>query len=190
MLHGGLTIQTRECDSIGTFCCASETAILLQILAAFEHAASLSRYMEFLTKLIFVFLTVCALSDSTHAQTGERSNPTIFETGRIAQAVRVEHPPKVDGTLNGPLWNKAVPIRDFRQQEPYEGQPATESPEVSILYTHNELYFGITCHDSMPHGIVATQLRRDVTQEFDDYFEIVIDSRHDRRNAYVFQINP
>jgi len=29
-----------------------------------------------------------------------------------------------------------------------------------------------------------------VTQELDDYFEIVIDSRHDRRNAYVFQINP
>jgi hypothetical protein len=32
-------------------------------------------------------------------------------------------------------------------------------------------------------------LRRDVTQELDDYFEIIIDSRHDRRNAYVFQIN-
>ena len=29
-----------------------------------------------------------------------------------------------------------------------------------------------------------------MTQELDDYFEIVIDSRHDRRNAYVFQINP
>jgi hypothetical protein len=33
-------------------------------------------------------------------------------------------------------------------------------------------------------------LRRDVSQELDDYFEIIIDSSHDRRNAYVFQINP
>jgi hypothetical protein len=33
-------------------------------------------------------------------------------------------------------------------------------------------------------------LRRDVSQELDDYFEIIIDSAHDRRNAYVFQVNP
>jgi len=33
-------------------------------------------------------------------------------------------------------------------------------------------------------------LRRDVSQELDDYFEIIIDSAHDWRNAYVFQINP
>jgi hypothetical protein len=38
--------------------------------------------------------------------------------------------------------------------------------------------------------VIATQLRRDVSQEFDDHFEIIIDSRRDRRNAYLFQINP
>ena len=42
----------------------------------------------------------------------------------------------------------------------------------------------------VPAGIVATELRRDVSQELDDYFEIIIDSAHDRRNAYVFQVNP
>ena len=36
----------------------------------------------------------------------------------------------------------------------------------------------------------GTQLRRDVSQELDDYFEIVIDSSHNRRNAYLFQTNP
>src|SRR5260370_40990629 len=30
----------------------------------------------------------------------------------------------------------------------------------------------------------------DVRQEMDDLFEIIIDAAHDRRNAYVFQINP
>ena len=58
------------------------------------------------------------------------------------------------------------------------------------MYTRHEVYFGITCFDSDPKGIVATELRRDVSQELDDYFEIIIDSAHDRRNAYVFQINP
>ena len=37
---------------------------------------------------------------------------------------------------------------------------------------------------------MATELRRDVPQELDDYFEIIVDSAHDRRNAYVFQVNP
>ena len=141
------------------------------------------------TKLILVFVTICALRDSTLAQTVERPSQTTPGV-QIAQAVRVEEPPKLDGTVDDPIWQQAVPIKDFRQKEPYEGQPATESTEVRILYTHKEIYFGIACHDSAPHVIVATQLRRDVTQELDDYFEIVIDSRHDRRNAYVFQINP
>src|ERR1700745_397419 len=49
---------------------------------------------------------------------------------------------------------------------------------------------GITCFDSDPKRIVSTELRRDVSQEMDDYFEIIVDSAHDRRNAYVFQVNP
>jgi len=108
----------------------------------------------------------------------------------VAQAVRVDRAPKLDGTLDDPLWRLARPITGFRQREPYEGQTPTERTEVRILYTKHEVYFGVVCFDSNPHGIVATELRRDVSQELDDYFEIVIDSSHDRRNAYVFQINP
>jgi hypothetical protein len=141
------------------------------------------------TKLIFTFLVIFELSEAGWTQATKRDRQMI-EAIRIAQAVRVDGSPKMDGTLDDPLWQQAVPIKDFRQKEPYEGQPATERTEVRILYTHKEIYFGVACHDSAPHGIVATQLRRDVTQELDDYFEIVIDSRHDRRNAYVFQINP
>src|SRR5712692_10372174 len=115
---------------------------------------------------------------------------TPEQTGRLAQAARVDHAPKLDGTLDDPLWQQATPITNFRQREPYEGQPPTERTEVRILYTRNEVFFGVACYDSEPRGIVATELRRDVSQELDDYFEIIIDSSHDRRNAYVFQINP
>jgi len=115
---------------------------------------------------------------------------TPEQTGRLAQAARVDHAPKLDGTLDDPLWQQATPITNFRQREPYEGQPPTERTEVRILYTRNEVFFGVACYDSEPRGIVATELRRDVSQELDDYFEIIIDSSHDRRNAYLFQINP
>jgi hypothetical protein len=112
------------------------------------------------------------------------------EPFRSARASRVDRAPKLDGTLNDPLWQQATPISNFLQREPFEGQAPTEHTEVRILYTRNEVYFGITCFDSNPAGIVTTELRRDVSQELDDYFEIVIDSAHDRRNAYVFQVNP
>ena len=114
----------------------------------------------------------------------------IEQSNRNAQATAIEHPPKLDGTLDDPLWQSAIPITDFRQREPYEGQPPTERTEVRILYTKDDVFFGIICYDSEPDKIVATQLRRDVSQEFDDYFEIVIDSSHNRRNGYMFQVNP
>src|SRR5439155_13260834 len=114
-------------------------------------------------------------------QSSDTAPPRRAKTlNHIAEAVRVERPPKLDGTLDDANWQLAVPSTDLRQREPYEGQPATEKTEVRILYSSTEVYFGITCRDSLPRGIVATQLRRDVTQELDDYFEIVIDSRHDR----------
>src|SRR6516165_8814400 len=123
------------------------------------------------------------------------SQSTVQPTGteeqlRTAQASRVDRSPRLDGTLDDALWQLATPIDNFLQREPFEGQTPTEQTEVRILYSRHEVYFGVRCSDSDPKGIVATELRRDVSQELDDYFEIVIDSAHDRRNAYVFQINP
>lgn len=142
---------------------------------------------EYISKILLTVVVagpVCAQETQLPGTAG-REPATL-----LAQAVRVEHAPRMDGTLNDPLWQRAAPIKDFRQREPYEGQPATEKTEVRVLYTRTEIYFGIACQDSQVANIVATQLRRDVTQELDDYFEILIDSRRDRRNAYVFQINP
>ncbi len=140
-------------------------------------------------QLIKPTLFICGCALSLHAQVGRKTS--FAQPLPIAQAVRVEHPPRLDGTIDDPVWQQAAPITQFRQREPYEGQPATEKTEVRMVYTRDEIYFGISCFDSASSkGAVATQLRRDVTQELDDYFEIVIDSRHDRRNAYVFQVNP
>ncbi len=115
---------------------------------------------------------------------------TAQASASTAEAARVEHAPKLDGTLNDPLWQSAKVVGDFRQQEPNEGEPATEKTEVRILYTRRAVYFGIHCYDSDSPKIVATELRRDVSQDLDDHFEILIDSNHDRRDGYVFQINP
>ena len=142
---------------------------------------------------LFFLILLAASSRLLYSQSSPQTNQRqlgVQEPLRSAQASAVDRPPKLDGTLDDPLWQRATPITNLLQREPYEGQSPTEQTEVRILYTKHEVYFGVACHDSFAGAPVATQLRRDVTQEFDDYFEIVIDSRRDRRNAYVFQINP
>src|SRR5262249_1800974 len=145
----------------------------------FKHVRSLFRS-------IFVFGVFCQLVMSAPA-TGSSQGEA---TAKSAEATHVDTPPKLDGTLDDPLWQSTKPIGDFRQREPYEGDLPTEKTEVRILYTPHAVYFGIRCLDSKPSGIVATELRRDVSQDLDDHFEIMIDSNFDRRGAYVFQINP
>ncbi|MDE3135029.1 MAG: carbohydrate binding family 9 domain-containing protein [Acidobacteriota bacterium] len=138
-----------------------------------------------------VFLAASLLPRSVDARTlADEGHAPIEEGVRTAVAVRVQRPPRLDGTLNDPLWQRAKPVNDFRQREPYEGQPSTERTTVRILYTRNEVYFGIRCNDSDPKGIVATQLVRDASQDLDDYFQILIDPTNDHRDAYLFQINP
>ena len=135
------------------------------------------------------------LGQSKPATQTERTSLRAQELLRFAGAVRVERAPRLDGTLGDPLWGGAEPISNFIQQEPFEGQLPTEKTIVRILYTQTEIYFGIECDDSNPAGIVANELRRDVPlgdmpPVFDDYFEILIDPTNDRRNGYVFQVNP
>jgi len=116
--------------------------------------------------------------------------PNPEANGRSVAAKRVERAPVLDGTLNDPLWQEAEAVHDFRQREPHEGETPTEKTEVRILYTRHAVYFGIYCYDREAARIVANELRRDVSQDLDDHFEILIDSEHSRRGGYVFEINP
>ncbi len=147
---------------------------------------------EISTRQLFVRLVLAtlALPPGVFAQMQGGAARQIAPGGRTAEAVRVERAPKLDGSLDDPLWQSAKAVTDFRQREPNEGEAAAEKTEVRILYTRHAVYFGIHCYDSAPSKIVATQLRRDVSQDLDDHFEILIDSNHDRRDGYVFQINP
>src|SRR5947209_17662950 len=79
----------------------------------------------------------------------------VQEPLRTAQASRVDHAPKLDGTLDDPLWQQATAITNFLQREPYEGQAPTERTEVRVIYTNDTVFFGITCFDSDPRRIIA-----------------------------------
>jgi hypothetical protein len=137
---------------------------------------------------LVVVVMACCCAVAAAGASGPISQVKTIAASAIA--TRVDQAPRLDGTLGDPLWQQAVPLTGFHQREPHEGEPPSERTEVRILYTREAVYFGVRCLDSEPGGIVASELRRDASQELDDYFEIIIDPDHDRRNAHVFQVNP
>ena len=74
---------------------------------------------------------------------------------------RVEEGPTIDGNLDEEVWLLAAMIDEFTQQEPSEGDPATERTVVRLLYDARALYIGVEAHDSEPDGVIATEMRRD-----------------------------
>lgn len=162
----------------------------------FTHPSAWNnRFCSFPAKFGFVRATPLALAlaavlfpaglASAKSQELQASHPE-----RTILAVRVAHPPRLDGTLNDPEWQKATPISNFRQREPVEGNPPTEKTEVRLLYDTHHIYVGVFCYDSSPKEIVATQLRRDLDMSLDDNFAMVVDPTGTRRNGYVFEVNP
>jgi len=158
------------------------------------NSGSMSNFSRSQSNLVCCLLSLCLLvfhQSGANAEALPAGRPPKDEPVRIsAEATRIDHTPRLDGTLQDPLWQSAHPITEFHQREPHEGEPPTEMTEVRILYTRHAVYFGIHCYDSEPSRIIATELRRDVIQDLDDHLEILIDSNHDRRGAYVFEVNP
>jgi len=105
------------------------------------------------------------------------------------EAKKISRPLTLDGNLNESAWKQAAPATGFIQTEPREGAPPTEQTEVRVLYDDQNLYFGIWCYDKNPDKIVANQMRRDAELRNDDYFEVIIDTFHDHRNAFYFATN-
>ena len=107
-----------------------------------------------------------------------------------ATAMKVASPVKLDGVLDDEAWTQAAPIAGLVQVEPVQGATPSEDTEVRVVFDADNLYFGITCRDRTPAGIVSTQLGRDAELDVDDQVVIVIDPFFDQRNGFFFAVNP
>jgi len=116
----------------------------------------------------------------THA--GGHPVPTIT-------AVRVEHPPTLDGRLDDPAWQLAHPARGFLETDPDEGKSPSESTTVMILYDDAAIYVGARLYDAEPSKISRRLGRRDDDTQ-SDVFYVDFDSYHDHRTAFEFAVNP
>jgi len=106
------------------------------------------------------------------------------------RAAAAAAPIRLDGVPDEPIWLAADSLTDFRQQEPREGEPATERTVVRFLRGEQGLYVGIWAYDRDPGAIVRSLLRRDADPEADDYVAVILDPQQDRRTGFLFSVNP
>jgi hypothetical protein len=137
-------------------------------------------------------LLVCCLLCATGGALAA-DGPLQFQSPdgrRIVGAAEARAPITLDGALDEEVWRTAQPAGDFVQAEPNEGQAATELTDVRIAYDHDALYIGVVCHDSMPSALIINDIRKDFAAGEQDSFEVILDTFADRRNGFVFVVNP
>lgn len=122
----------------------------------------------------------------------QAADPSVPAAQPHVMAVRLSEADRlvVDGVLNEPVWQQAVPATGFRQRDPNNGMPATERTEVRVLVDRDRLILGVTCLDSEPTKLLGNQMQRDQPFSADDRFMWSLDPYLDGRTGYFFEINP
>ena len=112
--------------------------------------------------------------------------------GRVTmRAIRLGEPLDLDGRLDDAVYDRVPAVSDFIQQEPLEGQLASEQTEVWVFFDDDTLYVGARCWDSQPERMVVNEMRRDHANIYqNENFTVLLDTFYDRRNGYYFQTNP
>lgn len=133
-------------------------------------------------KRIVFILMILGFCDQIQAQT--TAAPFTLRAYQTSEEINI------DGRLDEPAWAGAESADGFYQREPFEGTAPSERTEARVLYDSKYIYFGIRAYDSTPDLINSRDLNRDSSFDNDDKVDILIDTYNDRRNAFLFTVNP
>ena len=142
------------------------------------------------------FLTISATGGLASAQDSSPVPPagelSAYEGRPRVKAMRLEpnETISVDGRLDEPIWQRALPATGFMQQDPANGEPATERTEVRFAFSGNNLYMGVICFDSEPTKWMGNTMLRDAALASGDRFQWTFDPFMDGRSGYFFEMNP
>ena len=135
--------------------------------------------MKPLYKVIFIFYFIL----SPHISSAQHSFPDSIHATFTNEKI------SFDGKLNEPFWQTGFKISNFTQRELAFGKPATEETKVAIVYDDLDLFIGVWCHQKQ-NTIRAKFLQRDFDYNQDDVFGVALSPFNDKRNGYLFIVNP
>ncbi len=136
--------------------------------------------------IISLFVAVLLIGNTAGvvAQDGE-------EQVKELRALRLNsEAPTIDGNLDEAIWTSPdLDIgRNFTQQNPDDGEPASESTLVAIIYGEQSLFVAFWCYDSEPELIDRQLVRRDRSSQ-SDRVAVLIDGFHDHQTGYGFIVS-
>jgi len=115
---------------------------------------------------------------------------TVFAQEREHVRISIaEEAPLIDGYLSDPLWDKCIPLSEFTQYDPFNGEITSEKTTVKLAYDSDNIFVSIACHDSQISAVHAPLTPREKYFE-GDYISLILDTFNDQRSSYVFTLNP
>ncbi len=138
--------------------------------------------------LLFAFQAAAGLTLSAGIVTPQKPEGAV-SGARTVHAVRASKPPVIDGRDDDAVWRMAERIVAFRVYDPGDNGDPPMNTEAKVAYDDKYIYVFVRAFDQHPDSIRSFLSRRDVST-VSDHVKILIDSYHDRRTGYEFEVNP
>jgi hypothetical protein len=194
----------RQNHALATVACAAHATLANRhSLSAIRSAISsfCPRAMPpALLRALTTFVVVTSIAAPRVARTQDNAAAPVANARRYplnpetaarpsVRAMRTDAHIEIDGRIDEAAWRMAEPLTDFVQQLPNTGALATHPTIVRVLYDGEQLYVSAVCVQKKGDIIVAG-LERDVASGSSDIFGLTLDTFLDRRNSFLFLVNP
>ena len=133
--------------------------------------------MKILTQIF-----ICSLFFTLHTAAQKIQLNKI--TKRIYTTKKLVKVPVIDGKISEDAWDVVDWSSDFVEKEPNEGTAPTFQTKFKVMFDEKYLYIALRAIDNAPELIEQRLSRRDGFAG--DRINVVIDSYHDKRTAFVF----
>jgi len=145
-----------------------------------------------LKRLVLVYLVAVVVVATANALPRAEIAPAekprlILNIPRISQAPTLQD--FLEMRPSSRVSGRMLKVDGFVQHEPMEGAEPTQRTEAYLAYDDKHLYVAFIAFDTEPQKIRARLSRREDVWS-DDTVEVMLDTFHDERRAYVFVSTP
>ncbi|EAR13902.1 putative membrane associated hydrolase [Polaribacter irgensii 23-P] len=133
--------------------------------------------MKFYT-LILLSLCFCTTKLCAQKLSSEKISKRVYSTKKLVKV------PIIDGSIVEDAWDVVSWSSSFVEKAPDEGTAPTFQTKFKVMYDEKYLYIALRAFDDNPELIEKRLSRRDGFAG--DRINVVIDSYHDKRTAFVF----
>ncbi len=128
--------------------------------------------------LILLFINLCTANLTAQESIINKIQKRIYTTKKLVKT------PVIDGRIFEDAWEIVEWSSDFVGKTPNEGTEPTYQTQFKVMYDAKYLYIAIRAFDDHPELIQQRLTRRDGFAG--DRVNVIIDSYHDKRTAFVF----